>query len=335
MSNSTTLRSEFHVKSFSNRSFIIAIKSVLFIFLMITTVQLHAQESSKYVMYQNSYSAFNPGYTGLQSKYFASLSSNFPGKGRFSFPNTKKPYFNAETVIYEQKLEKLSSGIGANISYENIADVYCDLTFAVNYAYHIELDDFGTIGVGISVGRIFRTYKDLNDFNLNNLNDFRTFDTTGAKTYLSIGLAYKFRNLNFGAAIGEMYPVAPAKNPNWFFARPNYAVNVNASYDVKLSGKHTLIPSIYVAALPDDMLRIDYKLMFDYKKRIWGAATFLDLRRVRGKESSLYLSKSSLYLSIGTDIQGKYRIGYTFSRDESLFGSPSEYHELVLAWMLK
>lgn len=333
MNHSTTICSKFHVKSLSNKRSFKAINCGLFIFLMITTLQLHAQESSKYVMYQNSYSAFNPGYTGLQSKYFASLSSNFPGKGRIYFP--KKPYFNAETLIYEQKLEKLSSGIGANISYENIDNRICDLTFAVNYAYHIELDDFGTIGVGISVGRISRTYKDLKDFNENNWIDFRTFDTTGGKTYVSIGLAYKLRNLNFGAAIGEMYPMAPAKNPNWFFARPNYAVNVNASYDVKLSGKHTLIPSIYVAALPDDMLRIDYKLMFDYKKRIWGAATFLDLRRVRGKESSLYLSKSSLYLSIGTDIQGKYRIGYTFSRDESLFGSPSEYHELVLALMLK
>lgn len=329
MNHSTTIRSKFHVKSISNKSSFKAINCGLFIFLMITTVQLHAQESSKYVMYQNSYSAFNPGYTGLQSKYFASLSTNFPGKrGKKSVFNERKPYFNAETLIYEQKLERLSSGIGANISYENIDNRVCDLTFAVNYAYHIELNDFGTIGVGISVGRISRTYKDVIYFNENNWNDFRTFDTTGGKTYVSIGLAYKLRNLNFGVAIGEMYPMAPAKNPNWFFAWPNYAVNVNASFDVKLSGKHTLIPSIYVAALPDDMLRIDYKLMFDYKKRIWGAATFLDLRRVRGKESSLYLS-------IGTDIQGKYRIGYTFSRDESLFGSPSEYHELLLALILK
>ncbi len=287
-----------------------------------------AQESSKYVMYQNSYSAFNPGYTGLQSKYFASLSSNFPGRERKYLFNEETPFFNAETLIYEQKLEKLSSGIGVNISYENIDDLFCDLTFAVNYAYHLELHGFGTIGAGISVGRIFRTYKDLNYYNENNWNDFRTYDTTGGKTYLSIGLAYKLRNLNFGAAIGEMYPMAPAKNPDLFFRKPNYAVNVNASYDVKLSGKHTLIPSVYVAALPDDILRIDYKLMFDYKKRIWGAATFSDLRRFRGKESSLYFS-------VGTDIQGKYRIGYTFSRNESLFGSPSEYHELVLAVMLK
>ena len=182
MNNLTRLRSGFFLKSLSNRRFLKAINGVLFFFLMFTTVQLRAQESSKYVMYQSSYSAFNPGYTGLQSKYFASLSSNFPGKGKRYFPSDKKmPFFNSETLIYEQKLEKLSSGIGSNISYENIADVYCDLTFAVNYAYHIELNDFGTIGVGISVGRIFRTYKDLNYFNENNWNDFRTFDTTGLK----------------------------------------------------------------------------------------------------------------------------------------------------------
>ena len=125
-----------------------------------------------------------------------------------------------------------------------------------------------------------------------------------------------------------MYPIAPAKNHNWFFERPNYAVNVNASYDVKLSGKHTLIPSIYVVDFQDDMLKIDYKLMFDYKKRVWVAGTYSDLRHVSGLERAIYFS-------IGTDIQGKYRIGYTFSRNESLFGSPSEYHELVLAWMLK
>lgn len=329
MNNLIILSAGFCLKSDSSRNYLKTINGILFLFLIFTTVQLHAQESSKYVMYQNSYSAFNPGYIGLQSKYFASLSTNFPGKrGKNSVFNERKPYFNAETLIYEQKLERLSSGIGANISYENIDNRVCDLTFAVNYAYHIELNDFGTIGVGISVGRISRTYKDVIYFNENNWNDFRTFDTTGGKTYVSIGLAYKLRNLNFGVAIGEMYPMAPAKNPNWFFAWPNYAVNVNASYDVKLSGKHTLIPSIYVAALTDDMLRIDYKLMFDYKKRIWAAGTYSDLRRYRDKGRAIYFS-------IGTDIQGKYRIGYTLSRNESLFGSPSEYHELVLALMLK
>ena len=182
MNNSTTLCSKFHLKSLSNKSSFKAINCVLFIFMVFTIIQLHAQESSKYVMYQNSYSAFNPGYTGLQSKYFASLSTNFPGKReKKSVFNERKPYFNAETLIYEQKLERLSSGIGANISYENIDNRVCDLTFAVNYAYHIELNDFGTIGVGISVGRISRTYKDVNYFNENNWNDFRTFDTTVVK----------------------------------------------------------------------------------------------------------------------------------------------------------
>lgn len=300
---------------------------ILFV-LMILQMPGTAQESSKYVMYQNSYSAFNPGYTGLQSKYFASLSSNFPGKKRIHFYNEIKDFFNAETLIYEQKLDKLSGGVGANISYENINDVFCDLTIAVNYSYHIDLPDFGTIGVGISAGRIFRTFKDLSyTDDIYNPMAHRIIDTTGAKTYLSFGLAYKFRNLNFGIGIGEMYPIAPKKNPNLFFKKPNYAVNINASYDVKLSAKSTLIPSVYVAAFPNDIYRIDYKLMFDYNKRIWVAGTYSDLRQVRYKDRAIYFS-------VGTDIQGKYRIGYTLSRNESLIGSPIEYHELVLALIL-
>jgi type IX secretion system PorP/SprF family membrane protein len=309
-------------KNNKSGKFALGIEAFLLFLFLLPFQDSKAQESSKYIMYQNSYSAFNPGYTGLQSKYFASLSSNFPNKNSLYF-------FNTETLIYEQKLEKLSSGIGVNVSYENGNLLYqltnlIDFTLAVNYAYHLYLNDYGILGIGISAGRIYRTYEDLTlAFGDHHI----IIDTTGAKTYLNLGLAYKLRNLNFGIGIGEMYPIPAKKKPSLFFNKQGYALNINASFDVKLKGKHTLIPSVYVVAFSDEMLKTDYKLMFDYKQRFWAAGTFSTLYRVKRKDSSLYFSA-------GIDIHGKYRIGYTQSRNSDNVGWSVDYHELVLALIL-
>ncbi len=314
MNSSSTLRSEFHVKSFSNRSFIIAIKSVLFFFLMFTTVQLHAQESSQYTMYQNSYSTFNPGATGLYNKYFASFTTRFPVSDAMF-------YRNAESLVYEQKVDKINSGFGANITYENMQDFRFDWIVALNYAYHFDLKDAGKLGAGISVGNILRRF----DFQRIS---YPNMDTTSSRLFMNFGLVYSFKNLNLGFSIAEVYLKNDSKERLSMFGSMQPAYSFFGAYDIKLNSSLALTPAIYAVFYEEGNRKIDYKITLKVQDRFWaGVSLYTD--NINTYDDGLFS------LMIGYDILGKYRIGYAQSVE--FFGGLSRYgyHEISLAWMLK
>lgn len=323
MNNLSASLLELRSKSHFIRNFHQVLFGVLMLLLIASTVCVHAQESSQYVMYENAFPVFNPGTTGLYNKYAATFITRFPS-------SEVMYYSNSESLIYEQRVDKLNSGFGANITYANLMYYEYDWKVALNYAYHFDLKKAGRLGAGLSVGNVFRGV----DY------DYRYDEGDGidyrySRLFLNFGLAYQIKNLNLGVSISELYFTNTSKYGYEGVERKSIVLNAFTSYDIKLNPRLTLTPAIYANFYEKRIHEIDYRMTLNIKERLWVGMSVSNYKLDWRLHTSGPISKLYSKRMIGYDLFGRYRIGYAISLDTFLITNWTGFHEIVLAWRVK
>lgn len=264
--------------------------------LLLPVHQLFGQKNLGFRIHHNSYSINNPAATGLFYKHFASFSG---------FDMINKPFnYKLGTLLYDYKIDKISSGIGINLGYYNVDDFMKNLSVALNYAYHVDIGDKGCFSTGVSLG-IMQSHFDIEslyfedqllDGNIISIPDIKSNES---KLFTNFGFMYSLRNLLVGISVADRF-LQPVSERS-VFEKDQWAVNMIVSYDFNINEKLVVTPEIFVLRYAEYYDRIDYRMLLKIKKRYWAGFTYSD--------------ESSYAVMLGSDIQGKYRIGAALKKE--------------------
>ena len=285
--------------------------------MLLSVHQLFGQMNLGFRIHHNSYSINNPAATGLFNKHFASFSG---------FEMINKPFkYKLGTLLYDYKIDKISSGIGINLGYYNVDDFMNNLSVALNYAYHLDVGEEGCFSAGVSLGNINShiDYKAL--FFEDQLPDgstiyYEVMKSNESKLFANFGFMYSYKNLLFGISVAERF-LQPVSERS-VFEKDQWAVNMIASYDFNINEKLVITPEIFVLRYAEYYDRIDYRVLLKIKERYWAGLTYSD--------------ESSYAVMLGSDIQGKYRIGAALKKEINYKNSYFiDNVEIAVALMIK
>ncbi len=285
--------------------------------MLLSVHQLFGQTNPAYTIYRNTYSVTNPASTALFYKHYASFCGFKRGSTSYDL--------TMGSLLYEYKLDKISSGLGVILGHYNYFDIILKNSFAINYAYHLDLGEEGCFSAGVSLGNI---HSHINIESLifedqlpdGSISAFPSMKSDESKLFANFGFIYSFKNLLVGISVAERY-LQPIKEGS-YFREDQWAINMTASYDFNINNNLIITPRIFALRYAERDDRIDYSLLINLHKRYWAGFTYSD--------------ESTLALQLGLDINGRYRIGYA----RKIHTDPSaayflNTHEIAAAVMIK
>lgn len=172
------------------------------IILFLSASNIHAQDPHFSQLYANRL-FLNPALTGIETQ--PELHVHY----RNQWPNLSGN-FQTANVSYDQRIEKINSGIGAILMYDGQGSALKNYTLGLNYAYHFQIGE----EIKISTGTQFLFGAKRIDWSQLNFGDninpqqgfiYQTGDLArpnGINYFdLSFGLAAQWKKLFFGASI--------------------------------------------------------------------------------------------------------------------------------------
>jgi type IX secretion system PorP/SprF family membrane protein len=285
-------------------------KPLLLLLLLCPASFTFSQQDPHFTMFWNTYNYFNPAFSGLTHQHFGTLNYRNQWDGYNGAPNTV-------LAAYATKVTKLHGGLGVNYMYDHIG--YTDMHDAnVNYSYHLEVGDSGTLAFGVSAGVGFlRMQSDW--IPPTTIYDPLMPPNGKASSFnMNLGVMYKYRNLLIGiSSTNVTEPIL--KHLNFTRARHYY---LTGAYNFKLGSHFELKPQciLYSDAV---VYAFDFNLMATYNHKFWFGFSYAT-------------AAPSAAIMAGFDIRGKFRIGYMYEETLNKLSSISRgSHEAVLGILIR
>lgn len=275
-------------------------------FVVLFSIQSHAQQQPLHTMFWNHYSAYNPAATGTNNTYYVASSSRTQWTKINQRPIT-------QLLLFDYKIAKINSGIGINYTYDQLG-YQASNNINFNYAYHLHLNKDRLLTAGLSFGyeKIAVDYSALIALTLNDpaISLSRNFSFFN----LGAGLLYQSPHLLIGASAMQLNQDSEQnfKNVRHIYFCTVGTFNINNKFQVK--------PGIYYRYIASTTL-LEANIRTVYLKKYW--------------IGSSYRVNNSLCVMAGLDIKEKYRISYAYDFLWNKLTNFVNTHELGLVVMLK
>ncbi|MBL4752809.1 MAG: PorP/SprF family type IX secretion system membrane protein [Flavobacteriales bacterium] len=286
--------------------------------LVVLTPMLRAQQVPLYQQYFYNPFVYNPAYAGSSDAANVFLIhraqwSDIPGQ----------PLTTA--ITFDGPLKPKKIGLGVNL-YSDKTDITSRVGVYGSFAYNIGIGDDQNLMFGLSIGglqnRIDFTkvvVKDIDDpFLLASVEQKQGLDGT-------FGIAYRWKELNFGLAIPQILASSFEFTPNLGSSRSTYNLSrhfmgsldynfyVNANKDIALK------PMVLVRFMPEAPMQFDANLIFN-----WRETAFLAVS---------YRSDYAIGVNARVKLKEKISIGYTYDVITSSINTFSGIsHEILLGF---
>lgn len=282
------------------------------------TTGVYAQQEAQFTMFWNNYSLFNPAATGLFNKHYALLTGRNQWVNFQDNIGVKTYKTNPRTIafIYDFRWDKIKSGIGINYIHSKIG-FETDRGICLNYSYNHRIRSDETLSAGAAF-RVLVKKIDFSKFISDNPNDPLLSDAAKKSDInydIKMGVMYKTPRYIIGIGGTQLlqseFGNLPFQNRTHIF--------INGAYDIE-AGKFNIKPC---ALFKTDFStsQIDIDVLTYYKKRYWAGTGW------RHQDAIVFMA--------GVDIQGRFRLGYSYDMTTSKMAEVSEgSHELTLGLML-
>jgi type IX secretion system PorP/SprF family membrane protein len=231
--------------------------------------ELSAQQIPLYSQYYLNPFLYNPARTGDRGNLNANLIYRKQWTGINGAPETI-----AGTIDGSIKDQK--AGFGGLIYSDNIS-IFRRFAGYLSYAYFFKIKTDHVISLGLSAG-VNQTRIDQSLINLGELGD--QFDpivlsnfTNGIGFDASMGINYKFKGLNVGFAVPQLFKTS-LSYLNDKDAPLNYQLSrhylINASYNIDIAdGKFFVEPIVMARITQGNQFQLDAGAKLQYKNLVW------------------------------------------------------------------
>lgn len=266
-----------------------------------------SQQEPRTSFFWNNYMHTNPAMTGANYKHHANA------QWRNQWTNTN----GAPTTLwanYAMRLDSIHHAIGVSYEYDVIG-IQKSQTALLTYAYHLPIKNV-VLSFGASAG--------LNSSNIDYASN-SSFPSIHENMFQAdFGVALRGKKWNCGISATQLS--SPLYSSNYYSPAIHYWVF--GDYTFNLGEKWTLTPRTQVFTDTKKFTAV-LAMLASFKERLWFGSTL----------ASPALDGIGIGPMIGYDIQGKYRIGYTYEywSRKSSFGPVVQNgtHEIILSLQLK
>lgn len=274
----------------------------------------YSQQEPRSSFFWNNYMHTNPAMTGAHYKHHA----NAQWRNQWTKVNGAPSTLWAN---YTLRLDSIHHAIGVSYEYDVIGNQKSHTALAT-YTYHLPIKNV-VLSFGLSAGLnavnfdenwvfVNGTYVDLS----------KPYDTNMFQA--DFGVALRGEKWNCGISATQLS--SPLYNSNYYSPAIHYWAFGDYTFD--LGEKWTFTPRAQVFTDTKKITSV-LALVASFKERLWFGTTL----------ASPALDGIGVGPMIGYDIQGKYRIGYTYEywSRKSSFGPIQQNgtHEIILSFQLK
>ncbi len=257
-----------------------------------------------------SRSNFNPASTGVNKGMEFFLWDREQWWGLEGRPSTQM--LNANFFV-----KKLHGGLGATVQMDRIG-FQSNLTFRLNYAYHIQLNENAFLSAGLGAGFVYTNTR-AGGLNFSNPDEpvLNNFNENQVRPDVAGGLELIHKNYTVGISANHLIGSPGSKYP--YFAR---GLNLYGSYSFNIKDKARLVPSLLIRS-PFFTTQFEGNLLaYFLKDKVWIGAAYRFQDAVSGM--------------VGVQILKGLRLGYSF--DYSMGGlkpyNPGT-HEIMLMYAVR
>lgn len=318
-------------------------------FLIAAPMLTLGQQIGQFDQYNKHLMIYNPAATGMEQ--FTSVDGNFrrqwtgfdnaPRKFLLSvssrmmvteYINPDSPYslYISDNSLYKRvgdpeiKRTPKPHAIGGYILNERHGPIN-DLSFMGTYAYHLQFTEkrFLALGLGVGVSRksIDVELLDVIDENDPTYQNYINHDNSNVYFNANFGAVYYSENFYIGYGADQLGRNKVYEEENTENARLILHHNFSAGYNMELSDKLELYPTVLVRHTDPAPLEVDASLRLRIDKLIWFGAGYRNNDAVSGQ--------------FGLTISRKLNFGYSYAYSTSdIKGANDGTHEVSLGLMI-
>jgi type IX secretion system PorP/SprF family membrane protein len=258
---------------------------------------------------------YNPAFTGHSKEFNAMLISHSQWTAFKGGPELK--LFTIDGILANKK-----AGLGFSLLSDR-KGINSRLGGNMFYSYNLEINDETFLAFGLSFGVLDQTI-DYSKAIVENSADPTLFTDNQRKTSVdgSAGLAFTWKNLEFGAAIpqilGNKIEFVDNFNVRSYYSQVRHFMS-SLKYRIFISEKDkiSLAPQMLARYVPNTPLQYDGNLSFEWKDKCWFGVT--------------YKSDYAMATNVGFCIHKQFCIGYSY---DFMFGKIGTYgglsHEIMM-----
>ncbi len=247
-------------------------KSAICILCMFTLVLANAQQIGMYSHYFYKPMVYNPAFTGTDDATNAMLISRSQWTGFKGAPQLN--LFTLDGNIMNKKV-----GLGLSLISDR-KGLSNRMGGDLNYSYRLNINDDMHILLGVSVGIIDQTMN-YSQALVENTTDPTLFTETQRKTVLdaSAGLAFIWKNLEFGAAVPQLpgNKIKYVDNTDvraYYTQARHYMGTLKYKFYISKEKGISIAPMALVRFVPNAPMQYDGNLNFEWKDKFWIGATY-------------------------------------------------------------
>jgi len=206
----------------------------------------------------------NPAFAGCHDALSATLSYRNQWVGFQDAPKSM-------ALSVHAPVENDRMGLGLLIENNSIG-IYKETSFMGNYAYRMELFD-GKIALGLGFGATVYNIA-WNDLEAADADDMQLMNnpTSAVLPAFSLGTYYYSKKYFIGISLPLFFSYELNQSTGTYkikndFSEYNYFVT--GGYEVGISPRIKLLPSLLIKYHPDHVVQIDYNALINLKDRIW------------------------------------------------------------------
>lgn len=294
--------------------------NIVFVLLLICLNSIKAQQVPFYNHYMVNPFVYNPAYAGLDGDMNAYITrgQRYMGIGTGSINNT---------FSIEGRFLIPNSGFGIILDH-NTAGAMNQLGAKMSYAYHVQIGEEHSLGLGVSGGYLENTLRN-DKFNILHEDDPFLYGMRESRPLfnMSAGLVYKNKDLQVAISIPQILgnKVKFSKEKTRGFYSLARHLLLSASYDFRFAAidEITLRPHALMRIVPGAPAQFDISAQVNYEDLGWFSTT--------------YKSGYALQFNLGFHIFKQLHVGYSY---EWVVGSARNYysgvnHEFLLGYTFK
>lgn len=192
----------------------------------------------------------------------------------------------------------------------------------INYAYTLQIKEVGKLSLGVSSG--IMSYKfDLSNYSLYpDAEPDPLFSGSSIQKSIrlktSLGLFYTSEKLDLGTSYFRFDKLKDQTNNNFVeLNNSKGSLSFQGAYRFELAEKLIIEPNV-LFSYSDEETQTNAGIFFTYNKRLWAGYSNLNLDDLHS-------------IMIGSDIKGKYRIGYSYNFTRLFDRDSLNLHEFLIA----
>lgn len=325
-----------------------------FLFLIVGTSVMYAQQLPQYTQFHRNQVMFNPGATGAYDFLDVTVGTRYqwlgfsndiqgnvaPRTAYFNIANViapKKAKYNPGIRVSQGPVEKPSMGTGEikhAVGFQAIIDevgAFRNLNFNGTYAIHLPLSDQINMSFGTRLGLTNHTFLQDKAQVLSNMNGTgvdAVYDNflsgNGSRMFMDInaGLFVYSNRFFVGVAAHQLTRDLISIGSDLMNFDPRMHFDFAGGVYIPLTEDLTIMPSAIVKYMHTIPPAIQANLQLEYRQWLWfGGGYRLD---------------DAFMLMVGGNINERFKIGYSFDYSTSRFNNYSSGgHEIVLGFMLR